>query len=83
MKKNKQMDISFVKHTGKSVVTDSGAKRISIKFNEWDSNTDTLYSMINNAYGIIFEDNFTVTITKGGHTIKNINKNEFFEKLLK
>ena len=85
MAKKYQIDSSIVKHTGKSVMSDSGSKRVSVKLLAYDDNT-TVYQANLEAYGVIFETNnneITVTITKGGQTIKSIDCETFIEKLFK
>lgn len=88
MYKKQRLDVSVWKHTGKSVFTDDGSKRISIKLLGYNEDTYILKAY-EDAYGIIFEaaeDNDGVpfvTITKGGQAIRRMNTNELIEKLLK
>lgn len=85
MNKKFQMDASILKHTGKSVFTDSGAKKVGINFISYDDNT-TLYEAYNDAYGIRFEnvDNeMSVTFVKGNITVAVMSYQEFIDKMFK
>lgn len=86
MEKKIQMDCSILKHTGKSVMSDMGSKKVAVRVMPYDNNM-TLYAVLDDAYGVNFEttdkQSVSVTITKGGRAIKVMDYQEFVDKLLK
>ena len=88
MYKKQRLDVSVWKHTGKSLFSDEGSKRINIRLLGYNEDTNILKAY-EDAYGLTFEaaeDNDGVpfvTITKGGQSIRRMNANELIEKLLK
>ena len=69
---NKQtMNVSVLKHTGKSVMSDDSSKRISIKMLE----TNPIMEETDNGLWI--------TLTKGGQRIKSMSHEEFIERMTK
>lgn len=83
---NKQtMNVSVLKHTGKSVMSDDSSKRINIKMLETNPSM-TMYEANVNAYGLIMEETdngLWITLTKGGQHIKSMSREEFIERLTK
>lgn len=85
METKHQMILSAIKHTGKSVISDQGSKRVNVKLLSYNDNT-TIYEANEQAYGITFEEkdnNLVVTLTQGGHVISTMDYNEFINKLIK
>lgn len=81
-----QIDVSVIKHTGKSVFNENGAKRIVANFLNYDNNT-TLCELMNKSYGITIEpkennEGLVITLKKGGTAIKTMNEEEFISKML-
>lgn len=85
MNKKFQMDCSILKHTGKSVISDMGSKKVAVRVMGYNDDM-TLYAALNDAYGVNFEtideQSVSVTITKGGRAIKVMDYQEFINKLL-